>query len=106
MRRKIKIGLFVLILISPILFVACKITLLNPTWRIRSNYPDVKIDLYAVNSPGVHIWTTIAGSFGIPMLDSDHALSVRINQSSKRIDLGHIRQPSSPEAGFHVNQKT
>jgi hypothetical protein len=87
MRRALKIGLPMLLVMAPIGWVAAKLTVLNPAWMIRARYPTARIEIYTINSPDPHLWSAIAGFFGIPMADSDHALSVSIRSHDGNIQL-------------------
>ena len=86
MRRHRKILIFTL-LAAPVLYVAARITVLNPAWIIGIRYPDAKRQLHTVNSPDPHFWSGVAGLFGIPMTDPDHSLTVTINSHPEDLRL-------------------
>lgn len=86
--KRAKNILVISLLLAPLIYVACRITVLNPAWMIGMKYPDSKRQLHTVNSPDLHFWSAIAGLFGIPMTDSDHSLTVTLDghPSSIRLD--------------------
>lgn len=85
--KRIRKFLIIAFLIAPFIYVACKITVLNPAWVIGMKYPDAERQLHTVNSPDLHLWSAIAGLFGIPMTDLDHSLTVTVDGHSSSISL-------------------
>ena len=61
---------------------------MNPAWIMGMKYPDAELGQYSVNSPDIRFWTMVSRSFGIPMIDWDHALRVSINDHPTAISLG------------------
>jgi len=86
MKRAIKI-LIIALLATPFIYVAAKITVLNPAWLIGMKYPDAERQLHTVNSPDLHLWSAISGLFGIPMTDPDHSLTVTVDEHPKPVRL-------------------
>jgi len=86
MKRALKI-LIIALLAAPFIYVAAKITIFNPAWIIGVKYPDAERQLHTVNSPDLHLWSAIAGLFGIPMTDPDHSLTVTINRHPSLVRL-------------------
>jgi hypothetical protein len=86
MKRAIKI-LFITLLVAPVIYIAAKITILNPAWVIGMKYPNAERQLHTVNSPDLHVWSAISGLFGVPMTDPDHSLTVTINRHPTLVRL-------------------
>jgi len=89
MRRLIR-AVLLIVLLAPIAFVALRITVLNPAWQIRWRFPDAELRLQTVNSPDLHLWSAVAGLFGIPMTDPDHSLTVTIRDRTAAIDFAPL----------------
>jgi hypothetical protein len=86
MRRVIQVALLVAV-ISPMVFVAVRITVLNPAWWIRWHYPDAELRLQTINSPDPHFWSAVSHIFGVPMTDPDHELIVTLRDRTENIDF-------------------
>ena len=86
MKRTRKI-LIIAVLLAPFIYVACKITVFNPTWMIRTKFPEATVQLHSINSPDFYFWPTVAAIFRVPMSDPDHSIMVQLSDHPDPIRL-------------------
>lgn len=80
-----------LFLLSPLLFVAARITLFNPLWRIETRFPEAEVQIYTVNSPDFYFWPSVARMFGIRMDDPDRSVRVCLDSYPDPVSLDDFK---------------